>query len=84
MNIKNADMPAMPLTKVTTKGTYKGLDTFDVVDAYEGLTKREIFAMHAMQGLLTCTMDTDCSIPELCADAVIAADALLSELEKTK
>lgn len=47
-----------------------------------GLTKREYFAGLAMQGLLTCTMDTDCTIPELCADAVTAADALLKELEK--
>ena len=47
-----------------------------------GLTKREYFAAMAMQGLLTCTMDTDCSIEELCQDAISAADSLLEGLNK--
>jgi hypothetical protein len=78
--MKNSDMPAMPVDGefwIDPAKPELGTET------YEGLTKREHFAAMALQGLLTCTMDTDCSIPELCADAVSAADALLKELERT-
>ncbi|MEL4399079.1 hypothetical protein AAEJ42_02205 [Shewanella algae] len=76
--MKNSDMPAMPVIDWDIKDGKAVQFT-----SSEGLTKREHFAAMAMQGLLTCTMDTDCSIPELCADAVSAADALLKELERT-
>ena len=46
-----------------------------------GLTKREYLAAMAMQGLLTCFMDNDCSIKEICEDAVSAADDLIKQLE---
>jgi hypothetical protein len=45
----------------------------------EGLTKREYFAGLAMQGLCT-TYSEDLLVKR----AVIVADALLAELEKTK
>jgi hypothetical protein len=73
--MKNSDMPAMPI-EINGFGQY-------APEGHTGLTKREHFAAMAMQCLLTCTMDTDCSIPELCSDAVSAADALLKELERT-
>ena len=82
--MKNADIPAMPSGekwRETVGGYSRDMSKSPL---HNGLTKREMFAMHAMQGLLTCTMDTDCTIPELCADAVMAADALLAELEKPR
>ena len=48
-----------------------------------GMTKREMMAMAAMQGL--CAHSGDYHQPELLAmDAVMFADALLAELERTK
>ena len=84
--MRNADTPAMP-SKAEVSNTDEAFAyQFDHGSKFQfpGLTKREMFAMHAMQGLLTCIMDTDCTIPELCDDAVMAADALLAELEHTK
>lgn len=72
--MKNADIPAMP---------------FEIVDEvhssrwWSGLTKREMMAMAAMQGL--CAHSGDYHQPEhLAMDAVMFADALLAELERTK
>lgn len=42
--MKNADMPAMPMALETMVNEH---GTVAVNDAYEGLTKREMFAMHA-------------------------------------
>lgn len=47
----------------------------------EGLTKREIFAALAMQGLLANSFFGDKSVSE---EAVIHADNLIAELEKSK
>lgn len=44
----------------------------------EGLTKRELFAAMAMQGLCTGSIPS----PYLAADAVAYADAVLAELQK--
>jgi hypothetical protein len=54
-----------------------------------GLSKREIFAMAAMQGLMATDDKGEFnSIEDSCAEAariaVIAADALLNELSKTQ
>ncbi|MNG70297.1 hypothetical protein D3C79_286780 [compost metagenome] len=72
--MKNSDMPAMP---------------FEIVDEvqssrwWSGMTKREMMAMNAMQGL--CSHSGDYHQPEhLAMDAVMFADALLAELERTK
>lgn len=81
--MKNADMPAMP-SKAEISNT-------DEAFAYQcdhgskfqfpGLTKREIFAMHAMQACRS--RDSDYfSWQDLANDAVEIADALLAELEK--
>lgn len=70
--MKNANLPAMPTQEVH-------------LDAYHGLTKREMFAMAAMQGLLASLTADDYLIPcELARSAVLDADALLAELERTK
>lgn len=47
----------------------------------EGMTKREYFAVMAMQGLIA-QSDKAKSAAEFARHAVIAADALLTELEK--
>jgi hypothetical protein len=76
--MKNSDMPAMPMLNSSS-------------DAYvlkapanwaHGLTKREMFAMAAMQGLCaSLTADDDLSPRELARSAVVNADALLAALE---
>ena len=87
MKTNNADLPAMPNDTDPQTLTCMGLMN-NVADFYRhgaGLTKREMFAMAAMQGLLhnhhgmagfTCA--------DISEDAVAYADALLAELERTK
>ncbi len=80
--------PELNCDKSASKGTQRG-----------GLTKRELFAAMAMQGLLsdndTITiadmnaskeeMHTDIHISKVIANvAVVHADSLIAELEKTK
>ncbi|CAM0042879.1 hypothetical protein VPHK392_0016 [Vibrio phage K392] len=81
--MKNADMPAMPVNNFLKEG-----DLAVSTNEFQGLTKREVFAMHAMQGLLS-----DGSYADLYNTAdewrkniteasVEFADVLLEELEK--
>lgn len=72
--MKNADMPAMP-GEFQTKAE-RGYPSIRV--ACSGLTKREIFAMAAMQGLLA---DPSSQIESSAHTAVIAADLLLRALD---
>ena len=73
--MKNGDMPAMPI-EINGFGQY-------APEVYSGLTKREMFAMAAMQGILSSlTDDSDMSPSELARCSVRNADALLAELEK--
>lgn len=72
MTIKNGDMPAMPITEEQAH------------DAdMQGLTKREMIAMAAMQGLCAHSGDYH-TFANMASDAVNYADALLAELERTK
>ena len=70
--MKNQDMPAMPLPL--------GSET---VVGQQGLTKREMFAMAAMNGIMSNSNDRY-TYEQLAGHAVAQADALLSELEKQK
>ena len=77
MTIKNADMPAMPIQLTNGEVWSKDCDTAN------GLTKREMMAMHMMAALV--------GIGGICGDekyiaemAARSADALLAELERTK
>ena len=84
MTIKNGDMPAMPLSGDAytdfADHCYKG-GSYN--PECQGLTKREMMAMHMMAA--NRSRNTDYHTWELMAqDAVEAADALLSELERTK
>ena len=74
--MKNADMPAMPISEEETDRVESG------VEIYTGLTKREMMAMHMMAHLMP---DQNFeSYASQAKSAVMAADALLAELERTK
>ena len=76
--MKNADMPAMPCQPL-------GQDGMPSWEMTYGLTKREMFAMAAMQGLLanSAMIDTvtDGSLLFISESSVVCADALLNALE---
>jgi len=77
--MKNSDKPAMPV-EIYGFGQYEP-------ECHTGLTKREMFAMHAMQGLLSSNATyggVTTNRKALAADALAHADALLAELERTK
>ena len=80
--MKNADMPAMPLDfeHHNTRGKFINAN-------YIGLTKRDMFAMHAMQAWINhhgSANNYSFSDIEVARSAVACADALLAELERTK
>ncbi len=72
--MKNADMPAMPTPVMDNHQTPHG------TEPTYGLTKREMFAMAAMNGILSRTGSPDRHI--VAGYAVDYADALLKELDK--
>jgi hypothetical protein len=78
MTIKNADMPAMPLTD-------EQIDNFGSVSSSEfcGLTKREHIAAMAMQGFITAGVNGMPSKEQISCLSVYYADALLAELNNT-
>ena len=83
--MSNGNMPAMPQSgdAYTDISGYK--DIPGRIENGMGLSKREQFAAMAMQGLISSwgAHDvTDCD--EIASDAVMMADALLSQLEKAK
>lgn len=82
MKPNNGDLPAMP-TNIDSK-TLACVGRMDNMDDYyrqqAGLTKREQFAMAAMQGLLS----KYGVYSDAASDAARCADALLTELERAK
>lgn len=78
--MKNADLPAMPI--IDDK-----ISTYEK-EIYLGLTKREMFAMHAMQNILSRYNPYESGAfdsgdyEETAKHAVGLADALLKELSK--
>lgn len=70
--MKNADMPAMPLPLGTETERW-----------CQGLTKREIMAMHALQGLLAAPDLNTVEPDDVAGTAIAYADALLAELDRT-
>ena len=82
--MKNSDMPAMPQSASENGyGCNYGNEPGQVV---QGLTKREMFAMHAMQGILANTANDEIGYTNwasnLAEHATKAADAILAELDK--
>ena len=77
--MKNADMPAMPQPLAANKNEF--MDSNEYREGNSGLTKREAFAMAAMQGLIT-LKGSDCrNMDSTAKQCVRMADALLLELE---
>ena len=72
----NADLPAMPCQPM-------GQDGMPSWEMTYGLTKRETFAMAAMQGLLSNSAGKY-TYNEMAERAVNCADRLLEELEQVK
>ena len=75
MTIKNSDMPAMPVDRRDADAIEAGIQVFS------GLTKREMMAMHMMAHLMP--NERLQSYEEQASYALMAADALLAELERT-
>ena len=71
--MKNSDKSAMPNQAL-------GTDGLPTHEAEFGLTKREMMAMAAMQGLCAHSGDYH-TFADMASDAVNYADALLAELE---
>lgn len=71
MKYTNGDMPVMPVFPDTETGH---------AAAFRGLTKRELFAMAAMQGFCS---DSSMDLEGIPKAAVDMADAILAELDKT-
>lgn len=82
MTIKNGDLPAIPLPTCGDGLAWKVGDLGNPALVI-GLTKREMFAMAAMQGLSSESCRYD-SPSDMAHDAVKLADALLAELGKSK
>jgi hypothetical protein len=80
MTISNGDMPANPSDLDVME--YEGTINCSYSKRITGLTKREAFAVAAMQGLLS--SDTGCTTyhNEIVNRSVSLADALLKELER--
>ena len=78
--MKNTDIPAAPFCSGSESSVCNGITYTEHYIETSGLTKREIFAMHAMQALATNTGYDKWEL--LAGDAVDIADALLKELEK--
>lgn len=76
--MKNGDLPAMPTiyADMATNGRR------EIYCDQTGLTKREQFAMAALQGILSCDNSEFTNVAAI--SAVAHADALLAELEKSK
>jgi len=70
--MSNADKPAFPNDGMLPEGAFGWMN---------GLTKRELFAAMAMQGLLA-DSESNGSYSEFANKAVSFADALLSKLEE--
>ena len=77
--MKNSDMPAMPVFDSSGCPSLYGDDGVEA----KGLTKREMMAMHIMQGMISCE-NFNPPREEAAQLAVGMTDALLAELESTK
>ena len=80
MKTNNGDLPAMPISNSQQVASI--IEGEGVGRIYSGLTKREMFAMAAMQGLCAHSGDYH-EFSHLASDAVNYADSVLAELEKT-
>ena len=86
MIVSNGDMPANPIVMENGHPYHASQARFENASLVSGLTKREAFAMAAMQGMIAsgiCTPPQDETIHHMTSMASVSyADALLKELEK--
>jgi len=88
--MNNGNMPVHGHMREPTDGEYqkylvRGLTSSPPAVWVPGMTKREAFAMAAMQGLLSSWGEHDVSsFFEIASDSLNAADALLQALEDKK
>ncbi|TAA20317.1 hypothetical protein EA660_18170 [Pseudoxanthomonas winnipegensis] len=76
--MKSGDVPAQPVFV-----THAAAESLGIPRAlYMGLTKRELFAAMAMQGVNACSEFADARVEIIAKYAVEQADALLAALEK--
>lgn len=93
--MKNADMPAMPTKlEIADLGFVGVSNATDAIKFNSGLTKREMFAMHAMQGILSNSGGViqgnnysgtgwcNSNAQDLAKWSIECADAMLAELDK--
>lgn len=81
--MKNADMPAMPMFSDNAEPCIVRDPETGVTAPATGLTKREMMAMHALQGLLAAPDLNTVEPDEVAGTATAYADALLAELDRT-
>jgi hypothetical protein len=80
-NMKNADKPVYPCELTGTLGEYRKSQ----VEKFSGLTKREYASIMCLQGLLVGRNADGLSLAkDFVKEAIEAADAILSELDKTQ
>lgn len=79
--MENKDQPAFGLSKVRFI-SLEGTVYYD--DTKLGLTKRELVAAMAMQGILASEPDFNCQPSELAKRSIQCADALLANLSEGK
>lgn len=76
--MKNADMPAMPVVTSQRIGNVE-----KSTSEATGLTKREMFAIHAMQAIISAPSDkfNPCNASVAAQYAVELAEAMIAELD---
>jgi ATP-dependent protease HslVU (ClpYQ) peptidase subunit len=74
--MENKDKPAYPSTLGCADGCVYPVQQID--NNLGGLTKREMFAMAAMQGLIA---QSQCSVDTIAKNAIAMADELLERLK---
>lgn len=84
--IENGDLPAYPTANEEKTDHYAEMPS-SLIKSEGGLTKREIFAMHAMHGFISKpTSDNSAlmTIPTIIEKALRCADELLKQLKSDK
>ena len=82
--MKNGDSPVTPYLRPPTDAEKQAAMSDALPDVWEaGLTKREAFAMAAMQGLLSAMGTQQWTPKEVADDAIAFGDVLLTRLEKS-
>tara|TARA_R110000851_G_scaffold254808_2_gene407410 strand:+ start:282 stop:527 length:246 start_codon:yes stop_codon:yes gene_type:complete len=81
MIVSNGDMPINPITMDNGHPYHASQVCFENTPLVSGLTKREAFAMAAMQGILSHSFGRG-NPDELADQSIKCADALLKELAK--